>query len=156
MHPLFNPRRILVAVVPKASARIERALPDESLCVVRNIKEATLALRQESFRLAILGLYFDESRMFELVPFTRASPLNRPTPILCVRGIDARLSRATLRGLERTVKTLGCAWLDLAEIPEDETGRAGLRESRLRHLLAEAPPPAPAPAGRNLDGPSVT
>jgi hypothetical protein len=143
VHPPFKPRRILVAVAPQAAKRIERALPDAGLCVVRSVDEATLALGQEPFRLAIFGLYFDESRMFELIPLARASALNRSTPILCVQGIRGRLSPPALRGLEGTIKAMGCAWLDVAAIPDDETGRASLRDSLLRHLPAEEPLPAP-------------
>jgi hypothetical protein len=122
--------------------RIARALPDEGLCVVRNVSEAAVALRQEAFRLAIFGLYFDDSRMFELIPVARAATLNRTTPILCVQGIRGRLSPAALRGLEQTVKAMGCYWLDITAIDDDAAGRESLRQSLLRHLPAEQPLPA--------------
>jgi hypothetical protein len=140
--PPFTPRRILVATVPPAAVRIARALPDESLCVVRNVGEAAVALRQEAFRLAIFGLYFDDSRMFELIAVARAATLNRATPILCAQGIRGRLSPAALRGLEQTVKAMGCDWLDIASIGDDAAGKEILRQSLLRHLPAEQPLPA--------------
>jgi len=122
--------------------RIARALPDEGLCVVRNVSEAAVALRQEAFRLAIFGLYFDDSRMFELIPVARAAALNRATPILCVQGIRGRLSPAALRGLEQTVKAMGCDWLDITAIDDDAAGRESLRQSLLRRLPAGQPLPA--------------
>jgi hypothetical protein len=142
--------RILVATVPEATLRIQRALPDEALCIVRTIAEATRELRREAFRLAIFGLYFDESRMFELVSVARAAALNRGTPILCVHGNRRRVTSAALRGIEESVKTIGCTWLDLAAIADDEAGRASLREELQNHLAAVPPSAAESPP---LNGP---
>jgi len=104
--------------------------------------EATSALRGEAFRLAVFGLYFDESRMFELIPIARAAALNRATPIVCVHGVRGRLTRAALRGIEETVRSMGCDWLDIAAIEDDAAGQAALRQALLRQL--PAPPPSPA------------
>lgn len=140
MHTPLARSGILVAVVPEAAVRIERALDGEELRIVRTVEEALLALRTDPFRLAILGVYFDESRMFELVPFARASRLNREMPILCVLGITRRLSAAAARGLEETVKAIGCGWLDISAIPDHAAGNARLREALLSHLPTAAPP----------------
>jgi hypothetical protein len=131
--------RILVAVVPEAAVRIERALEGEELRIVRTVEEALLALRTDRFRLAIFGVYFDESRMFELVPSARASRLNREMPVLCVLGIARRLSAAVVRGLEETVKAIGCSWLDISALPDDAAGNGLLREALLSFLPKAAP-----------------
>ncbi|HUQ24811.1 MAG TPA: hypothetical protein VM140_04010 [Burkholderiales bacterium] len=143
--PPFS-RRIIVAAVPIAALRIQRALADQDVFIVRTITEAAVALKNEAFRLAIFGLYFDESRMFELSTVARASELNRATPILCVQGLR-RLTAATVRGLEQTIRAMGYGWLDIAAIADDEAGTALLRESILRHL-----PPDPFAAGGSGPG----
>ena len=134
MHTPLIRSRILVAAVPKAAVRIERALDGEELRIVRTVEEARLALRTDPFRLAIFGVYFDESRMFELIPCARASRLNREIPILCVLGIARRLSASAVRGLEETVRAIGCGWLDISAIPDDAAGYGLLRAALLSHL----------------------
>jgi hypothetical protein len=132
--------RIMLAVTPPVAARIERVLFDQSVKIVHDVEEARLTLRLESFRLAICGVYFDESRMFELIPAARSSRLNSDTPILCILGIRGRLSGATVRGLEETIRVMpGCSWLNVAAIPDDEAGNARLRDALLAHLICANP-----------------
>jgi hypothetical protein len=129
-----EPGRILLAVVPTAARRIARALHDQKLLVVGSSGEAVRTLRLERFRLIVLGIYFDESRMFELLPIAQASELNRQTPVLCVRGVAGQLSAAAVKGLARTALALGHEWLDMATIPDDHAGQELLRRQLLRLL----------------------
>jgi hypothetical protein len=130
----------MLAVVPPLAARIEHVLFDQSVRTVHDVEEAKLALRLESFRLAILGVYFDESRMFELIPYARASRANCATPILCLLEMRGRLSDATVRGLSETVQAMpGCSWLNVAPISDDEDGSARLRDALLDYLLGPGP-----------------
>ena len=117
--------------------------------VARTVEEAQHALAAERFALAILGVYFDESRMFDVMSYARTGGLNRNVPIVCVRGTPSNMSPITLRMLEQTINALsGCEFLDLSAIPDDAAGNALVLRRLVRHLgyplLPASPPPAPA------------
>ena len=143
--------RILIAAAPTAAKRLQGILAGYPLAVVRTVREAQDALAAERFTLAILGVYFDESRMFEVMSYARVGALNRDVPIVCVRGIPGNISPVTLRMLEQTVNALsGCEFLDLTAIPDDDVGNALVLRRLTRHLgsaLLQAPP-TDAPAVR--------
>jgi hypothetical protein len=131
--------------------RLQAILAGHPTTLVRTVQEAQIALAAERFSLAILGVYFDESRMFEVMSYARVGALNRDVPIVCVRGMPGNLSPLTLRMLEQTVNALsGCEFLDLSAIPDDDAGNALVLRRLARHLgspLLQASPLA-APAAR--------
>lgn len=143
--------RILIAAAPPAAKRLQAILTGYSMTVVHTVQEAQGALAAERFTLAILGVYFDESRMFEVMSYVRVGGRNRDVPIVCVRGIPGNISPITLRMLEQTVNALsGCEFLDLSAIPDDDAGNALVLRRLARHLgsaLLQASPLA-APAAR--------
>lgn len=143
--------RVLIAATPVAEKRLQAILAGYSMTVVHTVQEAQAALAAERFTLAILGVYFDESRMFEVMSYARAGALNRDVPIVCVRGIRGNISPITLRMLQQTINALsGCEFLDLSAIPDDDAGNALVLLRLTRHLgsaLLQGPPPV-APAVR--------
>jgi hypothetical protein len=138
--------RILIATAPAAAKRLQGILAGYSMTVVHTVQEAQAVLAAERFTLAILGVYFDESRMFEVMSYARVSALNRDVPIVCVRGIPGNISPITLRMLEQTVNALSaCEFLDLTAIPDIEAGNALVLRRLARHLgstLLPTPPTA--------------
>jgi hypothetical protein len=78
---------VLVAAIPVAVERLCRLLPNQRTVCPPTLGKAQLALAQERFALAIMGVHFDESRMFDLISYARASSLNRGVPIVCVLGV---------------------------------------------------------------------
>jgi hypothetical protein len=143
--------RILIAAAPVAATRLQAILAGFSMTVVRTVAEAQSALAGERFTLAILGVYFDESRMFEVMSYARVGGLNRDVPIVCVRGIPGNISPITLRMLEQTVNALsGCEFLDLSAIPDDDAGNARVLRRLTRYLGPPLPQASPlaAPAAR--------
>jgi hypothetical protein len=78
---------VLVAAIPVAVERLCRRLPNQRTVCPPTLGKAQLALAQERFALAIMGVHFDESRMFDLISYARASSLNRGVPIVCVLGV---------------------------------------------------------------------
>src|SRR5436190_61649 len=80
--------------------------------------------------------------MFDLLPVARASALNRLTPILCINGIPGRLTPAALRGIRETVVAMGCEWLDVTKLGDDEAGTALLGQALRAHLPAQPTTPA--------------
>jgi hypothetical protein len=138
---------IFVATVPVVAERLCRILAGYRVTTVLTFAEAKQALSRDKFALAILGVYFEESRMFELLSFAKGSVMNRDTPIVCVLGVRGGLSSATIRSLEQAVNSMrGSVFLNLVAIPDDEPGNALARRYLERFL------PAPAASGAATSG----
>ena len=128
-------RPVLVAAIPVAVERLCRLLADQRTVCPANLAEAQVALARERFALAILGVHFDESRMFDLISYARASALNRGVPIVCVLGVRRKLSSLTVHLLEETINGMaGCRFLDLTGIADDVTGNALVRGMLMDYL----------------------
>jgi hypothetical protein len=124
--PLSRP--VLIAAIPAAAERLCRLLPDQRTVCPASLAEARAALARERFALAIMGVHFDESRMFDLMSHARASALNRSVPIICVLGVRRKMSRLTVHLLQETINGMaGCQFLNLTEIADDDTGNARVR-----------------------------
>jgi hypothetical protein len=138
---------VLVAALPVAVERLCRLLPNQRTVCPTNLAEAQAALARESFALAIIGVHFDESRMFDLVSYARASPLNRGVPIVCVLGVRRKMSRLTTHLLQETIDGMsGCQFLNLTHIADDDSGNALVRSMLMEHL-------DPLPPERTLQQP---
>jgi PleD family two-component response regulator len=120
--------RILVAVGAGSLARIERVLRGHELVVAQDTAQAEQALLQQNFGLIVLGVNFDESRMFELLAYVRAQERHKVTPVLCVLGPGGRASEMAVEAIDRAAKAmLANAFLWLAKFPEDEEGDRRIR-----------------------------
>jgi len=107
---------VLVADVPEADERIEECLPGHRLHFVRTFSEAIGELRRDGYQLVVIGMHFDESRMFELLRYVRALPPYRHIPVVCVQCLDVNLSEAVLKNMDDAVRALGgTAFIDLRE-----------------------------------------
>jgi hypothetical protein len=136
-------RAVLVAAVPASAERLCRLLPGHRLIVPATLAEAQAALAREPFALAVMGVHFAESRMFDLLSFARGAALNRDVPILCVLGVRRKLSPLTVRLLEETINAMrGCAFFNLSATPDDEAGDALVRRTLMDHLQPPLPPAA--------------
>jgi hypothetical protein len=139
---------IFVATVPAAAERLCRILAGHRVVSVMTLAEARQTLSREKFSLAILGVYFEESRMFELLSFAKGSVMNRETPVVCVLGRRGALSAATIRSLEQAVNSIrGSVFLNLIAIPDDAPGNKLVRRYLERVLRA-----APAASGAATSG----
>ena len=111
---------MLVATIPAAAERLSRLLIGQRLVCPVNLAEAQAALSRERFALAVMGVHFDESRMFDLISSARVSPLNRDVPIVCVLGVRRKMSKLTVHLLQETISGMsGCQFLDLTMIADD-------------------------------------
>jgi hypothetical protein len=133
-------RAVLVAAIPAAAERLSRLLLGHRLVRPVNIAEAQAALSRESFALALMGVHFDESRMFDLISSARVSALNRDVPIVCVLGVRRKMSSLTVHLLEETINGMaGCQFLNLTVIADDEAGNALVRGMLGEHLQPGLP-----------------
>jgi hypothetical protein len=126
---------VLVAAIPVAVERLCRLLPDQRTVCPANLAEAQAALARERFALAIMGVHFDDSRMFDLISYARASSLNRSVPIVCVLGVRRKLSSLTVHLLQETINGMaGCQFLNLTVIADDDVGNALVRGVLMEYL----------------------
>lgn len=119
-------REILVAV--ESTERIKRILAGHRLTMPKSIDEAKHALESREYAMVILGVHFDESRMFELLRQVRTFKVNSLTPVVCVLARESVLSDVAIEGLDHAVKAmLANAFLNLNKFPDDDQGNARVR-----------------------------
>lgn len=115
-------------------ARYSAALAGWDLEFVRTMGEARGALGAARYDLVAIGVYFDDSRMFDLVRTLRSDEVHGEVPIVCVRGRPGFTAVST-RTLELTLKALAAnEFIDLVHFGEDESGNAALRAAVERLL----------------------
>lgn len=123
--PLLG-RPILLAV--EDAGRLKRILAGHELTVTASVDEAKAELQKREFALIVLGVHFDESRMFELLRLVRTYKTNQLTPVVCMLTTASRLSDVAIEGLDHAVKAmLANAFLNLHRFPDDEAGNARVR-----------------------------
>ncbi len=122
-------RKVLVADVPQARARLTAVLDGSELRFVYTLGEATRALAGDDFDLIVAGVHFDESRMFDLLRAVRAGSRNAAVPILCIRLRRLAFATLTPQALEVTIKALrGNGYVDLTGFSDDDGGNAAVRQ----------------------------
>jgi DNA-binding response OmpR family regulator len=127
-------KKILIADVPQMDGRYSAALAGWEIAFVRTLSEARGTLAASRYDLVAIGVYFDDSQMFELVRAIRASRRHGEVPIICVR---ARFTAITTRTLEVSLTALGAdQFIDLLHFGDDDGGNAALR-SAAEHFLKE-------------------
>lgn len=117
-------KRILVADRPESDQRISEILAGHDVTFVRTLGEAQRSLAAQPFDLVMVGVHFDESRMFDLMRH-----LQEGTVIVCLRSQHFVSPAITLEGLEIAAKALGCRlFLDLTWYADDATGNGAVRK----------------------------
>src|SRR5690349_23919907 len=113
---MANNGRVLVADVHEEDDKIRECLPGHELVFVRTLGDAIRALRADGFKLVIIGMHFDESRMFELLQYVKALPEYKEVPVICVQCMEVALADAVLKNMDDAVKALGgTAFVDLRD-----------------------------------------
>jgi DNA-binding response OmpR family regulator len=127
-------KKILIADVPQMDVRYTAAFAGWEVAFARTVAEARQALRAARYDLVAIGVYFDDSRMFDLVRALRGDEAQRRVPIVCVRGRPG-FTAVTTRTLELTVKALAADELvDLVQFADDAAGNAALAAAAQRLL----------------------
>lgn len=127
---------ILIADVASMDARYFAALGGWSLAFARTMEEARATLATQRCAAVVIGVYFDDSQMFDLVRAIRADDFQNEVPIICVRGSPG-YTAVTTRALEMAVKALAAdAFVDLLHFADEASGDAALRTAVQRYLRA--------------------
>jgi CheY-like chemotaxis protein len=108
--------KVLIADVEEMHERIRECLPGHECVFVTSMAEATMALRRDGFSLVVIGVNFDESRMFELLTHVRSLPAYKDAAVVCVQGVDMRMPESVAHTVDMAVKALGgTAFVDLRD-----------------------------------------
>jgi DNA-binding response OmpR family regulator len=145
MAPGREMKRILVADVRQMDDRYKTACAGWELAFVRTLSEARQALAGARYDLVAIGVYFDDSQMFDLVRLIRAQSLFADLPIVCVRG-QPGFTAITTRTLEMTVKALAANdFVDLLQLGGEAAACAALRAAFERVTSSSKPTSAGTP-----------
>ena len=124
------PKRILVADTSDSDRRLSAILGGHDLVFARTMGEAQRLLAQQQFDLVMIGVHFDDSRMFDLMRHVRAGGHHADKPVACVRSHRFVSAAAiSLEGLQIAARALACnLFLDLTKYPDDAHGNAEVRK----------------------------
>jgi DNA-binding response OmpR family regulator len=120
-------KKILVADVPQMDGRYSAALAGWEVAFVRTMSQARHALATSRYDLVAIGVYFDDSQMFDLVRAIRSGRTHGEVPIICVRARPG-FTAVTTRTLEVTLTALGAdQFIDLLHFGDEAAGNSALR-----------------------------
>src|SRR4051812_1645782 len=123
-------QRILVADVPELDVRLTTVLQGYDLAFVRTMREAERRLSGSDFDLVVIGLSFDDSRMFDLLRHVRSAERNGGVPIICLRGVSQRASAISSESLKIACNALDASgFFDFAAYPSGAAADAALRQT---------------------------
>jgi CheY-like chemotaxis protein len=134
-------RRILLASARPAYTRLLAILSGYELEFVTTLLGAKAALKGNRFDMIMIGVHFDESRMFELVEHLRADGRYADLPVVCFRGILIADSQDSFAGesIEIACKALGAnSFFDLIAYPDDAMGNAAVRSILNRVIIGDS------------------
>jgi len=108
------PMKKSILVADHSDARLSALLSGHDLSFVNTMDQARGAMSGRNFDLIVIGVHFDESRMFDLLRYVRGQERHRATPVVCVLTADFANHAIAAEGLEIAVKALGgTAYIDL-------------------------------------------
>jgi DNA-binding response OmpR family regulator len=122
-------RKILVADTPEADRRLSAILSGYDVVSVRTLEQAERAVDATRFDMVLVGVHFDESRMFDFLRHLQAKGTHGACPVACTRSYRFVSPAISVEGLEIAVRALGCKlFLDLTKYPDDAQGNAAVRQ----------------------------
>ena len=124
------PTRILIADRPNGDRRLFEILSGHEVIFVRTMTEAERVLERQEIDLIMVGVHFDDSRMFDLLRYVRSSARHAERPLACFRSHRfASAAAISMEGLEVAARALACRlFLDLTKYPDDAHGNREVRK----------------------------
>ena len=127
-----NPR-VLVAAIPHAHPRVERALAGFELEFVTNLSGAIRAARDRTFDFVVVGIDLAESSALDVVAEVRR--IFPDLSVVCIRAVESehRTSAATVHAFRLACAEIGaCGVIDMFEFPDTTAGNAAIRDEIAR------------------------
>lgn len=114
--------QVLAAVPPPAVQPLESALDGQvELITCHTYGDAARRLRKAGgIDLVLCGVYFDRSRMFDLVQL-----VDRRLPVICCRVLDFEMPAISMHALRTACESLGAEFLDLPTLRQEHGAGAG-------------------------------
>lgn len=132
--------RILAALRPEGVVAVERALGQfADIVPVYAYDEAVRRLESGAdIDLVLCGIYFAQTRMFDLLRFVREK--RAEIPVVACRIGDTELPNVTLEAVGIASRSMGAAaFVNMPLLRRDEGGDQEFRSLVLRHLRPRAP-----------------
>jgi hypothetical protein len=126
-------RHLLVAIPPPALGTLQRALGSYvRLTAVHTFEQALKRLDQNgSVAIVVCGVFFDESRMLDLLRVVRQK---RPMlPFICCRILPWHVPDTSLESLKVAAEKLGASFIDFPSLEQEYGAEAA--DSELRGLV---------------------
>ena len=126
--------RILAAVRPQGGVAVRRALGQYAEVVpVFDYDDAAAALRQEEFNLVLCGVFFDETRAFDLLRLVRQE--FPALPFVACRIGDRTVPPVMAEAMGIAAKSMGAvAFIDMPLLNADNAIDTDFRSQVLRHI----------------------
>jgi len=122
--------KVLAGVISGTDARLRHVLEGHEVRIVRSMAEAIAALPEWQPELVIVGMRFDESRMFDLVRHIRADERYQSLRVVCLRVNARMLAGLTVAGTKLACTELGAdLFVDFQEFPDTPEGNAQIRRA---------------------------
>lgn len=111
--------KILLAASSEPRAALQRILAGHDLSCPETLEKAEQMLRKRPFDVIVCTVFFDESRMFDLLRLAKSTPEWQCIPFVCARLRQHVLEASIAReAIAFTCKSLGAAaFLDVANYP---------------------------------------
>jgi hypothetical protein len=136
-------KRILVAATASSAQLLKKVFePHFELRFSTSLDHARLLLDQD-IDLVACDTHFDDCRMFDLLRLSKANPISRPIPFLCLRVVEGALDKTLYQSVDIASSALGAAaFVDLFDLKNkcgDERAYKKLNNlvARLASPLAE-------------------
>jgi DNA-binding NarL/FixJ family response regulator len=117
--------RILVAAAAEGQRAILANVP--RYYVIRTaatMEEAARQVEELDFHIILVGIFFDDANMFELLRLIRGSTRNKSTPVVCVRSSLSPFAHETNPVVEQALKVLGAqSFIDLSSASTDDLAK---------------------------------
>jgi hypothetical protein len=122
-------KRILIAAGPEGEQLARKALNGHDLHFASSLSHAKELLRDSEvdslslFDLIVAGVYFDDSRMFELLQYVRSVDHFDKLPFLVIKPRESELDgyKMPSPATKNTLQILGaCDYVQLHDVPEED------------------------------------
>jgi hypothetical protein len=112
---------IFVADIPDGIEMVQSAVGDRhTVTTAQTFDKAMDNLTRRRFDLVVIGVHFDDSRMYELISNMRNFTHNRSTPLAAFRCLQTDLSDFFSHSIELGCKALrACKFIDMVKLTSD-------------------------------------
>jgi hypothetical protein len=126
--------RILAAVRPQGGVAVRRALGEYAeVMPVHTYDEAVATLRAGDINLVVCGVFFDETRAFDLLRFVRQE--FPALPFVACRIGDREVAPVMAEAMGIAAKSMGAvAFIDMPLLHADHATDVDFRSQVLRHI----------------------